>query len=285
MKKVIKLIKVVLSIIIFIIVTSIVYIRFSRYTDTMIYQTNGLAYENFQTTMNHKEYYLDIDQNTVLHGVLFKTNLSVPIGTVIHYPGKGMHLMSSQKYYEILVKKGFQIFSFERRNFGKSTGTSDNSLTLKKDALFVFDKIVNAPNVKETPIIIWGQSLGGAFATMNASNRNDRIAGVILEGTFNSFPDIGKVYANALSLQNFKWLIPLLMNNDFPAEKEIKNINKPIVIIHSNTDQQVPYELGEKLYNSSNKSNTTFWEIEGKHINGLFEYEEEYIQKFVELLN
>ncbi len=275
----------IIIIMIFIVVGTVVYIRFSRYTDKMIYQTNGIAYDNFESRINHKEYYFDIDENTVLHGVLFKPDFQKPRATIIHYPGKGMHLMTSQKYYEILVKKGFQVFSFERRNFGKSTGVANNSLTLKEDSLYVFDKIVTDKNVKDTPILIWGQSLGGAFATMNAAERNDKITGVILEGTFNSFPDIGKVYAGALGLENFKWLIPLLMNNDFSAEKEIKKISKPILIIHSVIDQQVPFELGEKLYEVSDESNTQFWEIEGKHIKAIFEYEEEYIERFEEMIN
>ena len=268
-----------------VVIGSVVCIRFSRYTDNMIYQTNGLAYDNFETTLNHKQYYFDIDDHTVLHGVLFKPDSQIARATIIHYPGKGMHLMASQKYYEILVKKGFQVFSFERRGFGKSTGVANNSLTLKEDALYVFDKILDDVQVKDTPILIWGQSLGGAFATMNAAERNDKIMGVVLEGTFNSFPDIGKVYANALGLENFKWLIPLLMNNDFSAEQEIKKISKPIWIIHSAIDKQVPFGLGKKLYEASDKTKTQFWEIEGKHIRAIFDYEEEYIKRFEEILN
>ncbi|WP_298547368.1 alpha/beta fold hydrolase [uncultured Aquimarina sp.] len=285
MKTFIKAGKIIIAATILLIVGSILYIRFSRYTDVMIYHTNELAYENFETSMNHSEYYFEIDQNTQLHGVLFKPNSQNPIATIIHYSGKGMHLMASQKYYEILTKNGFQVFSFERRNFGKSTGLADNSLMLKEDALYVFDKIVADENMTEKPIVIWGQSLGGAFAIMNAAERNDKIAGVIVEGTFNSFPDIGKVYAKAINLENFKWMIPLLMNNDFPAEKEIKNISKPIIIIHSDADEQVPYKLGKKLYEASNKMNTQFWEIEGKHIRGIFDYEEHYIERFEKMIN
>ncbi|WP_108804817.1 alpha/beta hydrolase [Aquimarina sp. Aq107] len=285
MKTFIKAVKIIIAATILLIVGSTLYIRFSRYTDAMVYHTNGLEYENFETSMNYSEYYFEIDQNTQLHGVLFKPKTQDPIATIIHYSGKGMHLMASQKYYEILTKKGFQVFSFERRDFGRSTGVADNSLTLEEDALYVFDKIIVDENMTEKPIVIWGQSLGGSFAIMNAAERSDKIAGVIVEGTFNSFPDIGKVYAKAINLENFKWMIPLLMNNDFPAEKEIKKISKPIVIIHSDADEQVPYELGKKLYEASDKANTEFWKIQGKHIRGIFDYEEQYVQKFIDIID
>ena len=147
MKTFIKAVKIIIAATILLIVGSTLYIRFSRYTDPMIYHTNGLEYENFETSMNHSEYYFEIDQNTQLHGVLFKPKTQDPIATIIHYSGKGMHLMASQKYYEILTKKGFQVFSFERRDFGRSTGVADNSLTLEEDALYVFDKIIVDENM------------------------------------------------------------------------------------------------------------------------------------------
>lgn len=285
MKKILKTIKWLVITIVSILIITVLWIRFSRFTDTMIYKTNGLTYDSFQTEYAHQEYYFEVDKNVKIHAVLFKSDSLIPIGTIIHYSGKGMHLMSSQKYYKPILDKGFQVFSFERRNFGKSTGTDDNSVRLKKDALYVFDEILKNKEIKGIPIIIWGQSLGGAFATMNAAERQEKIKGVILEGTFSSFPDIGKVYANALHMENFKAFVPLLMNNDFPTEKKIKKIKKPVLIIHSYNDKQVPYELGEKLYESSNKDNTEFWKVEGKHIKALFDYEKEYIDKFLQMIN
>ena len=48
-------------------------------------------------------------------------------------------MSSVQESYKPLLKKGFQVFCFERRNFGKSNGEANNSLVLKKDDLFIFD--------------------------------------------------------------------------------------------------------------------------------------------------
>lgn len=139
-------------------------------------------------------------------------------------------------------------------------------------------------NVAGKPVIIWGQSLGGTFAAMNANQRQEKVSGLILEGTFGSFPDIGKVYANALNLENFKWIVPLIMNNDFPAKEEIKNLTIPIVIIHSKTDKQVPYELGYEIFEAANKSNTEFWNIDSKHIMGIYSFEDKYVEKFTKMI-
>ncbi|OSY87500.1 hypothetical protein WH52_11585 [Tenacibaculum holothuriorum] len=251
----------------------------------MIYQMNGTDYAEFTSELNHQEFYFDVDKDIKLHGVLFKPDSLEPIGTIFHYSGKGMHLMSSiQKSYKPLLKKGFQVFCFERRDFGKSTGEANNSLVLKKDALFVFDKVTKMNEIKGKPIVIWGQSLGGTFATMTASERQEKIKGLILEGTFSSFPDIGKVYARILKLENFKWIVPLIMNNDFPAEEEIKKLNIPTLILHSKSDVQVPYKLGRNIYDASNKANTQFWDINSKHIMAIYDYEDQYVNEFIKMI-
>ena len=80
-------------------------------------------------------------------------------------------------------------------------------------------------------------------------------------------------------------MVPFIMNNDFPVETLIKEITKPTIIIHSTKDETVPYKLGEKIYNASNKENTEFWQVDSKHIGELYDYESAYISKFEKLLN
>lgn len=283
MKKLINVLKWSAISIIGVLLFGILYVRLSRLTDKLIYQT-GNTYETFESPFNHNEFYIPLEDGIEIHAVLFEPDSVKPIATIFHHLGNGMTLINSQKMYKPLLESGFQLFAYERRGFAKSNGKDDNSIVLKNDALKIFDKFLELEKVKNTEVIIWGQSLGGAFATMNAAARQSDIKGIVLEGTFSSFPDMGKVYAHLLKLENFKWLISLLMNNDFPAEEEIKEIEKPIVLIHSISDKQVPFELGKKLYNSSDKSTTEFWEIDGKHISGMNDYTNEYIAKFNKLL-
>ncbi len=283
MKKLLKVLKWIIISILIVLVLGIIYIRFTRLTDEIIYQT-GNSYEKFESRFNHDELFIPLGNDAKIHAVLFKPDSIKPIATIFHHLGNGMTLMNSQKEYNSLIDKGFQVFAYERRGFAKSTGIDDNSVVLKNDAILIFDYFIELEAVKNTKIIIWGQSLGGTFATMNAAERQEEIAGLILEGTFSSFTDMGKVYARLMNLENFKWLIPLLMNNDFPAEDEIKEITKPIIIIHSIDDDQVPFSLGKKLYNSANKSNTVFWKIDGKHLDGMNKYEKDYTERFLSLI-
>lgn len=282
MTKFFQVVKWIVISILTILILGIGYIRFARVADRIIYQTEN-NYKKFDTYIDFKEYFIPVEEDVEIHAILFQPN-SKPIATIFHHLGNDMTLINAQKLYGPLIKEGFQIFAYERRGFAKSSGQADNSITLKNDALQVFDTFLELESVKGTEIIMWGQSLGGAFATMNMAERQNKIEGLIVEGTFTSFPDLGKANAHYFNLQHFKWAIPLLINNDFPAKKEIKRITKPIVIIHSIADKQVPFAFGEKLYKASNKSNTKFWEIEGDHIVGMHEYEKEYVEIFLEMI-
>ena len=286
MKKLLRFLKWIIITFIAILIVGILYIRFTRKVDKILYQgENFKPYEKFESQFKVKEEFVTVYNNIKLHTALFMPDSIEPIATIFYPEGKGGNLINAQNFFKPLIEKGFQIYSFEYRDIGLSTGKSENSLTLKNDVLFLFDRLYKNPSIQKKPIIVWGHSMGTAFATMVAKERQDKIKGLVLEGGFSSYPDIAKHYADFIHLEHFKWLIPLVMNNDFPAEEEITYIHKPTVIIHSTEDEAVPYELGQKLFNSSNKENTRFWKIKGRHVQGIKLYEKEYVKIFKNMIN
>jgi pimeloyl-ACP methyl ester carboxylesterase len=286
MKKTIKAVKWLGIVVLGLIIIAIVTIRVTRKVDVMIYQAGNFeAYPQFVSKFKVEEKYVIVDKDVKLHTALFKPDTGQPIATIFHCLGKGENLINAQNSYQAFLAQGFQIFSFEYRDVGLSTGQSNNSQTLKEDVLFLFDEMLKDEGVKNKPIIVWGRSMGTAFATMLSSERQNKINGLVLEGGFNSFVSIAKHYAEFVHLEHFKWLIPFVMHNDFPAEQRINLIHKPVVIIHSNQDQAVPFALGKKLYEASNKQTSRFWEIKGEHIQGIKLYEDKYLQVFKGMIN
>ncbi|EEP82851.1 conserved hypothetical protein [Uncinocarpus reesii 1704] len=77
------------------------------------------------------------------------------------------------------------ILMLEYRGYGLSTGTPDEN-GLKIDAQTGLDYLRQLPETRETKIIVYGQSLGGAVAiSLVAKNQHHGdIAGLILENTF-----------------------------------------------------------------------------------------------------
>ena len=284
MKRVLKVLSKITAVIVILIMCILCYVRFSRTLDPFIYKTNSGKTE-FKSLFKHKELMFELNDRTKIHAALFMPDSVAVKATVFHHLGNGMDLNTAQLMYKPLLKDGFQIYAYERRGFGGSTGEDDNTIQLKADALEIFDKFKTIEEVKGTNIIIWGVSLGGIFATTNAAERNNYIKGLVLEGTFSSFPDIADHYASEIKLEHFKWLIPLLLNNDFPTNQEIKKVTKPVVIIHSTEDQLIPFKLGENFFINSNKANSIFWKIKGAHVKGIINDEKEYLKRFDDLLN
>lgn len=284
MKRVLKVLSKITAVIVILIMCILCYVRFSRTLDPFIYKTNSGKTE-FKSLFKHKDLMLDLDDRTKIHAALFIPDSSKIKATIFHHLGNGMDLNTAQLMYKALLRDGYQIFTYERRGFGGSTGDDNNSHQLKNDALQIFDQFKKMEEVKDLDIIIWGVSLGGIFATTNAAERNNDIKGLVLEATFSSFPDIADHYASEIKLEHFKWLIPLLLNNDFPTNQEIKKVTKPVVIIHSTEDQLIPFKFGKDIFMNSNKANSIFWKIKGAHVKGIINDEKEYLKRFDDLLN
>jgi fermentation-respiration switch protein FrsA (DUF1100 family) len=77
------------------------------------------------------------------------------------------------------------VFMLEYRGYGMSTGTPDEA-GLKIDAQTGLDYLRQRPETRDTKIVVYGQSLGGAVAiNLVATNQEEGdVSGLILENTF-----------------------------------------------------------------------------------------------------
>jgi len=82
---------------------------------------------------------------------------------------------------------GCNVLMLQYRGYGLSTGTpNEKGLTI--DAQTGFDYIRQRSELRDTKIVIYGQSLGGAVGIGLAArnHKEGQIAGIILENTFTS---------------------------------------------------------------------------------------------------
>ena len=120
--------------------------------------------------------------------------------------------------------------------------------------------------VDEENIIIYGESLGTGVATHLAQNKN--FAGIILETPFTSMIDAAK---------NFYPYIPvgLLLKDKFDNKSKIKNIYSPVLIMHGEADQIVPFFMGKKMYEIANEPKYSYFT---KHDNHMMEFDENLLK-------
>jgi len=153
------------------------------------------------------------------------------------------------------------VFLLSYRGYGLSEGTPDEH-GLQIDAQTALDYLLQHPVLKNTRIVLYGQSLGGAVAIDVASRNSDRIYGLILENTFLSIPELVPYHFPMLSFFRF------LVHQRWNSKERIKLIdsNKPILFLASAEDEIVPIQHMVELY-TNNLGANRMWKVieEAKH--------------------
>src|SRR5262249_10907908 len=90
-------------------------------------------------------------------------------------------------------------------------------------------------------LLIYGRSLGTAVA-VDLASRYDH-AGLVLVSPFPSIPEVVQTRFPLLPAR-------LLMRNRFASESKIGLCMCPVMVVHGTHDNEVPFHLGKRLYDS-----------------------------------
>jgi pimeloyl-ACP methyl ester carboxylesterase len=226
---------------------------------------------------NYEELKLNVENDTIT-ALILKPELK-PKATIFYFHGAGQNLTYYIPLTQVLVKNNLQVVMIDFRGYGKSTGipTHDN---ISQDGQKMFDMLLEKEEIKNTPKIIYGISIGTQIATLLAKNNQEKINGLILEGTMASFTDIAMFYT-----PEYKDYLEKNYISPYSAKEDIKNINKILkYIIHSKEDKKVPFSQGEMVFNNSPKPKE-FLEFKGEHLYAIKYEKEKILQKINEMIN
>ena len=127
--------------------------------------------------------------------------------------------------------------------------------------------------IEEKNIIIYGESLGTAVAVEIAQNKN--FAGIILESPFTSMVDAAK--------EKYPFLpIKFLLKDKYESDIKIKNIKSPILVMHGEVDNLVPFYMGKKIYDLANEPKYFYF---SKYDNHMMKYDEKLLKSVEEFIN
>lgn len=170
--------------------------------------------------------------------------------TVIYFHGNagniGHRLTNAHGLY---TSCGLNILLVEYRGYGKSEGSPYES-GLYLDAETALDFILRRNDVDQRNIFIFGRSLGGAVAIHLASQSYYAkfIAGVIVENTFTSLPDIGR---NIFNIAFIKYIPEFCFKSQYPSKDRIQKIKLPTLFLSGLSDQLIPPKMMKTLHNVS----------------------------------
>ena len=223
-----------------------------------------------------EEYLWDTPFDGKINALHFK--IENPKGVIAYFHGNADNLHRWGKIAVDFTKFGYDVLVMDYRGYGKSSGPR-NEEYLYSDAQFFYD--FAKENYGENKIIVYGRSLGGAFATKIAGENQPKM--VILEATFYNLQDIVN-----------RWLpgkvtdkVSPKMTYHFLSNQNILKIKVPLYHFHGTKDSVVPLKSGKKLFEVFEKEHPKipkkFIEIKGGTHEDLIKYDE-FIEEMKKIL-
>jgi fermentation-respiration switch protein FrsA (DUF1100 family) len=174
-----------------------------------------------------------------------------------------------------MLELPINLFMYDYQGYGKSEGRPGLHATRYDGrAAYAFVKKQHAKK-GGMPIILLGQSLGGATAIELASERE--VQGLIVESTFTSIVGMGKRF--------YPFLLPQVFTTiAYDSLSKVPHLHMPKLFAHSPEDLRIPFDMGQQLYDASAEPKR--WvELQGGHGESSFKQTpgyQELVEKFIQ---
>ena len=175
------------------------------------------------------------DDGTMLHGWYCRSY--APVASLLYCHGNTGNITYSAACIPKLVDAGLNLFIFDYRGFGRSSGYTTLAGVLQDAEAAAREHHVLRPH--DVPSILYGYSLGGAIAAETA--QHVYFDGLILQSTFTNLRDMARVVFPGLPMH-------LVSGNEFDTLRIMSRLKIPLVVIHGREDEVIPMWMGEKLY-------------------------------------
>jgi pimeloyl-ACP methyl ester carboxylesterase len=137
---------------------------------------------------------------------------------------------------------GLGVLIFDYAGYGKSSGSPDEK-QMYSDAEAGWDWLISR-GISPDRIIVYGRSLGGAVAAHVAAHRTPRV--LVLEATFTDL--------SAVAGRHYPWVpVGWLLKYSYPTEARVREVQAPVIIVHSREDELMPFEMADRLLESTGK--------------------------------
>jgi uncharacterized protein len=162
------------------------------------------------------------------------------VAQVVYFHGNGGNLSVWSDILVAIARHGYEVIAVDYRGFGLSTGApSEQGLYRDVEATLAFAG--GDVRRRELPLIYWGRSIGTAMAAYAASRRAPD--GVVLEA---GFPNARSILAGSPLML----ALAFFATYRFPTSEWMADVTAPALVIHGDQDGIIPYEAGQRLYES-----------------------------------
>ena len=243
------------------------------YQRNLLYHPNENNYTGDKISVKIEKVKIQTSDNIELLGWYHEKNIK-DYKTLVYFHGNAgslenrIHKLNHFKDMNI----NFLIIAWRGFSGNKGEPTEQGLYEDGKSAINWLEK----KGINEKNLILYGESLGTGVATHLAQKKN--YAGLILETPFTSMIDAAKTFYPYIPIN-------ILLKDKFENHKKVKNINSPILVMHGEIDQIVPFSMGKKIFEIANEPKYSYFT---KYDNHMMEFDEKLvyaIESFIRSLN
>lgn len=187
----------------------------------------------------YKEVWFQTPDGVILNAWFVNGDPGMPL--LLFFHGNGGNLSHNVDYLALLHKRGFPIFIFDYRGYGKSGGQPLEEEDLYQDARGALSYIEGLGWRRER-MIYFGQSMGASVALQLALEAPP--AGLVMESSFTRMSDIVR-YTSAFGYYSIGWWG---ISVSFDNVAKIRQLEVPLLMIHGERDQVVPQQMTLQLF-------------------------------------
>ena len=232
------------------------------YQRNLLYHPNENNYSGDKISVDIEKVKITTSDNIELLGWYHEKNLK-DFKTLIFFHGNAGSLENRIHKLNHFQDMNINFLIIAWRGFSGNSGKPSEQ-GLYEDGKSAIDWLIKK-GVSKKNLVLYGESLGTGVVTHLAQKKS--FAGVILETPFTSMIDAAKKFYPYIPVN-------LLLKDKFENYKKIKNINLPILVMHGEIDQIVPFSMGKKIYEIANKPKYSHFT---KYDNHMMEYDENLI--------
>jgi alpha-beta hydrolase superfamily lysophospholipase len=179
-----------------------------------------------------------------LYGVLARQPGAAARRTVLYAHGNNDNIPYFWERVEYLWRAGFDVFIYDYRGFGMSSGRSTGEDTFFADARAALAYVLALPGVAPASLVLYGYSLGGA-AVIELAAHNVAPRAVIIEAAFLS----GEALVQTGTILD----VPggYVLSGAFDNVGKLPGIRTPLMVLQGTDDPRVATSVAEALYASA----------------------------------
>ncbi|MBI1841978.1 MAG: alpha/beta hydrolase [Verrucomicrobia bacterium] len=202
-----------------------------------------------------QDVFLTTGDGVKIHCLFYAAAETSPRAGVVwcYFHGNGGNLSMRPLILEALLSTGVNLLAVDYHGYGRSEGRPSERGTYR-DAEAAYDWLIHR-GFDPARIIAHGESLGGGVASYLASAR--RVGGLVIQSSYTTLPDIGR--------ERFPWLpVRLAGSIQYPTRERLSGIRVPVMIMHSPSDQLMPFHHGQENFAAANEPKM-FWTLNARH--------------------